>query len=87
MEIEEMKVYIDTLEKENAILKERNDRLYELNCNQARLLSASIGDVTKTYLGMVVSDNFNATKRVYNNIIASNTTSTTNINLTPILYI
>lgn len=87
MDIEEMKVYIDTLEKENATLKERNDRLYELNCNQARLLSASIGDVTKTYLGMVVSDNFNATKRVYNNIIASNTTSASNINLTPILYI
>ena len=87
MDIEEMKVYIDTLEKENATLKERNDRLYELNCNQARLLSASIGDVTKTYLGMVVSDNFIGTKRVYNNIIASNTTSTTNINLTPILYI
>lgn len=87
MDNTEKDVYITTLERENATLKERNDRLYELNCNQARLLSASIGDVTKTYLGMVVSDNFNATERVYNNIIASNTTTTTNINLAPILYV
>jgi hypothetical protein len=76
MDTDEMKVYIDTLEKENAILKERNDKLYELNCNQARMLSGTIGDVLGRYSHMVRYDNFNSAKNVYNQIVCNGTSST-----------
>lgn len=75
MDIEEMKVYIETLEKENAILKERNDKLYELNCNQARMLSGTIGDVIGRYSHMVRYDDFNSAKNVYNQIVCNGTSS------------
>jgi hypothetical protein len=87
MDIEEMKVYIDTLEKENAIFKERNDRLYELNCNQARLISNALGDTMRRYDHMVQHDHFGSAKSVYNQIICSNTTSTTNPIISRINYI
>jgi len=69
MDIEEMKVYIETLEKENAILKERNDKLYEMNCNQARMLSNGLGDDMRRYEHMVRHDNFNSAKYVYNQVM------------------
>jgi hypothetical protein len=87
MDIEEMKVYIDTLEKENEILRERNDKLYEQNCNQARLLSNTLNDDSRRYFSMVAAGDFNGTKRLYNNVITSNTASTDNFRLTPILYV
>lgn len=75
-DINEMKVYIETLEKENAILRERNDKLYELNCNQARLLSGTIGDIAGRYSSMVRHDHFASAKNVYNQITCAGTAST-----------
>ncbi len=74
MDTDEMKVYIETLEKENTILKDRNDKLYELNCNQARLLSGTIGDVIR-YSHMVRYDDFNSAKNVYNQIVCNGAAS------------
>ena len=87
MDIEEMKVYIDTLEKENAILKERNDKLYELNCNQSRMISNALGDVAGRYKSIVQYDDFGAAKRVYNQVMLSNTTNTTITTTLGISYI
>lgn len=87
MDIEEMKVYIETLEKENAILKERNDKLYELNCNQARMISNALGDVAERYKHMVIYDDFGAAKRVYNQVTLTNTTNTTTTSTLGISYI
>lgn len=87
MDIEEMKVYIETLEKENAILKERNDKLYEVNCNQSRIISNAFGDVAGRYKHMVQYDDFGAAKRVYNQVTLTNTTNTTLSSTLGISYI
>jgi hypothetical protein len=76
MDNDEMRVYIDTLEKENSILKERNDHLYELNCNQARMISARLHDTLGSYTHMVQYDHFCGAKSVYNQVMNIGTSTT-----------
>jgi hypothetical protein len=76
MDIEEMKVYIDTLEKENDILRERNDKLYEQNCNQAKMLSRYLRD-DGAYSYNVMHGSFKSTAILYNTLMA--TTASTSL--------
>ncbi len=69
MDIEEMKVYIKTLETENEIFKKRNDDLYKQNCNQAQMLSRYLRD-DGAYSYNVVHGNFKATEILYNTLMA-----------------
>ena len=75
-DINELKVYIETLEKENALLRERNDKLYELNCRQSIMLSNTLGDITGRYSSMVRHDHFNSAKNVYNQVMCVGTANT-----------
>jgi len=69
MDNDGMRVYIETLEKENQILRDRNDRLYELNCNQAKMISARLHDTIGSYTHMVQYDHFSGAKSVYNQVM------------------
>jgi len=82
MDIEEMKVYIKTLEEENEIFRKRNEELYKQNCFQAQMLSRHMRDGW-AYSYNVQIGNFEATSKVYNTLMA-NTASTSlhSINVT-----
>lgn len=70
MENDEMKVYIQILESENNILKERNDNLYKQNCGQAQIISKIMKD-GGAYLYNVTVGNFKSTEVVYNRVMCN----------------
>ena len=86
MDEAEMKVYIETLEKENNTLKIRNDKLYELNCNQAHMLSVKFND-HGYYENRVAKDDFKYATYVYNNYTASKSSTTSNYTISPIVLV